>query len=287
MSVESVKNEIGNMKDVLSIMDRVNEVFSYEVWVPSLKRNVMFREINTSQQKRLIKAIIDSPVYNTEFIFTLRSVIQENCVETLDIDNLTILDKLLIAMKMRSISVGDSLEIKIPTGEKDKFIKRAISLENLISQLKNDITIPDPETFIDEREIYTLECGIPTIINEYKLESELRHTTESRDIKNYDDLRQSVGDVFIGEVAKYVHGLSIKEDDKITKLDLNVLSFRNRIALLEKLPERITKNVINYIEKTKKELNKITLVKVNIGTDEIPEIKEEKFAIDGSFFTSS
>ena len=288
MSEESVKNEMGSLEDVLGMMDRVNEVFSYEVWVPSLKKNVMFREINTSQQKRLIKAIIDSPIYNTEFIFALRKVLKENCVDTkINIDELTIMDKLMIAMKMRSVSVGDKLEIKIPTGEGEKTIQRGISLEKLLGQLKNEIEIPDVETFVDDKEVYTLECGLPTILNEYKLEDEMRRNTESSDIKNYNDLRQSVGDVFIGEIAKYVRGLSVKEGDKITKINLNDLSFRNRISLLEKIPERITKNVVTYIEKTKKELDKITLVKVNVGTDEDPDVKEEKFAIDGGFFTSS
>tara|TARA_R110000824_G_scaffold81550_2_gene204967 strand:+ start:9025 stop:9891 length:867 start_codon:yes stop_codon:yes gene_type:complete len=288
MSEESVKNEMGNLEDVLGIMDRVNEVFSYEVWVPSLKKNVMFREINTNQQKRLIKAIIDSPVYNTEFIFALRKVISENCVDSkIDVDSLTILDKLLISMKMRSVCVGDVIELEIPTGDGDKSVKRGISLEKLIGDIRKTVNLPDVETYTDDRGIYQLECGIPTILNEYNLETEMRTTSESRDINNYDELRQSVGDVFIGEIAKYVRGLSITEGDKTTKIDLNALSFRNRIALIEKIPERITKDVIKYIEKTKLELDKVTLVKVDIGTKDTPDIKEEKFAIDGGFFTSS
>jgi len=290
MSEVSVKNEMGSMEELLGMMDRVNEVFAYEVWVPSLKRNVMFREINTSQQKRLIKSIIDSPVYNTEFIFTLRKVLKENCADTtVDIDSLTILDKLMISMKMRSVCVNDLIELNIPVGNPadKKTIKRGVSLEKLISDLKNNITLPDVETYTDERGVYSVECGIPTILNEYKLEEEMRKNTETKDIKNYDELRQSIGDVFIGEIAKYVRGLSIKDGDKITKVDLNALSFRNRIALLEKLPERISKGVLNYISKTKKEIDKVSLVKVNIGTEEEPEIKEETFAIDGNFFTSS
>ena len=288
MSEESVKNEMGSLEDVLGIMDRVNEVFSYEVWVPSLKKNVMFREINTNQQKRLIKAIIDSPVYNTEFIFALRKVISENCVDSkIDVDSLTILDKLLISMKMRSVCVGDVIELEIPTGDGDKSVKRGISLEKLIGDIRKTVNLPDVETYTDDRGIYQLECGIPTILNEYNLETEMRTTSESRDINNYDELRQSVGDVFIGEIAKYVRGLSITEGDKTTKIDLNALSFRNRIALIEKIPERITKDVIKYIEKTKLELDKVTLVKVDIGTKDTPDIKEEKFAIDGGFFTSS
>ena len=49
-----METDVGRFKSK-AMMDRVNEVFSYEIWIPSLKKNVMFREINTSQQKRLIK----------------------------------------------------------------------------------------------------------------------------------------------------------------------------------------------------------------------------------------
>ena len=281
---------MGNLEDVLGMMDRVNEVFAYEVWVPSLKRNVMFREINTSQQKRLIKAIIDSPVYNTEFIFTLRKIIKENCVDTsINVDDLTLLDKMMIAMKMRSVSVGDSLELTIPSGKGDdkKTLKRGISLQKLIDELKDKVQITPEESFSDDRGVYTVKCGLPTILTEYKLEQEMRSSTETRDIKDYDQLRQSVGDVFIGEVAKYIRELSVSEGDQATTINMNDLSFRNRIALIEKLPEKVTKKVISYIEKSKTELDKVTLVKVNVGTEEDPEIREEKFSIDASFFTSS
>lgn len=289
----SIKEEVGSLESVIDIMNRVNEVFSYEVWVPSLNKNVMFREINTNQQKRLIKSIIDSPVYNTEFIFTLRKIIQENCVDTsIDIDQLTIIDKLVIAMKMRSVSVSDTLELQVPIGkvgkdDKQKTIKRGVSIEKLITDIKKNTNIPEVETFTDDKGIYKIECGIPTISTEYKLENEMRNNSESKDIKNYEDLRQTVGDVFTGEIAKYIRGLCIIENDTTTKIDFNTICFKNRIALIEKIPERIVKNVITYIDKVKREIDKITLVQINIGTENEPEIKEEKLSIDGSFFTHS
>ena len=287
---ESVKNEMGSMEEVLGLMDRVNEVFSYEVWIPSLNKNVMFRELNTNQQKRLIKAIIDSPVYNTEFIFALKKIIQENCVDSnVNVDELTIMDKAIIAMKMRSVSIGDIIELKIPVGteENPSTIQRGISIEKLLKDIKKNIKLPDPEIITDERGVYSITCSIPTILAEYKLEDEMRKNSNSRDIKNYDELRQSVGDIFMGEIAKYIKDITIGDGDKSTTIDLNALSFKNRITLIGKLPERIVKNVVKYIEKTKKAIDGITLVKVNIGTEEEPEIKEEKFSIEASFFTGS
>ena len=74
-------NSVKNINDILNVMNRANEVFSYEIWIPSLQKDVMFREMTTSQQKRLIKSVIDSPIYNTEFIFAISQIIKENCAE--------------------------------------------------------------------------------------------------------------------------------------------------------------------------------------------------------------
>ena len=71
------ETKLESLESVLDLMDRVNETFAYGVWVPSLNKEIMFREINTSQQKRLIKSVIDSPIYHTEFIFTLRQILKE------------------------------------------------------------------------------------------------------------------------------------------------------------------------------------------------------------------
>ena len=121
------------IEDVLNIVKKVNDTFAYEVFIPSLNKSILFREINTSQQKRLIKAIIDSPVFNTEFIFTLRQIIKENCVdEKLDIDQLTILDKFIISLIMRSVSVGNSYEVELEcSNDKCKIEMCNICLNNL------------------------------------------------------------------------------------------------------------------------------------------------------------
>jgi len=74
---------------------------------------------------------------------------------------------------------------------------------------------------------------------------------------------------------------------KSTKITMDDLSFTNRIALIGRIPKRVVEDVIKYIDNVKSEMDKVTLIKVNVGTDEEPEIKEETFAIDGGFFTSS
>lgn len=283
----SVKT-VEDLDKILNTMNRVNETFAYEVWIPSLNKEIMFREINTSQQKRLIKSIIDSPVYNTEFIFTLRQILKENCIDTkINVDELTILDKLFIAIKMRSVSIGDAVEIEI-TGEDDKPITRGIGLTKIIDSAKKKINVPKPKNIKDDSGVYTVECSIPSILTEYKLEDELRKNSEEVDINSPEKLRQTIGDAFIGEVVKYIKSITIEDKDETLKFvfDDNV-SFRNRIALVEKLPTKLLEKVVSYINEVKVELDKVVLINVEVERDGKKEKVEERLTIDGSFFTYS
>ena len=39
------EKQVESLGNVLDLMDRVNETFAYGIWVPSLNKEVMFREI--------------------------------------------------------------------------------------------------------------------------------------------------------------------------------------------------------------------------------------------------
>jgi len=276
--------KLENIENILGLMDRVNESFCYEVWVPSLNRNVMFRELNTAQQKRLIKSIIDSPVYNTEFIFTLRQILKENCADSIDIDALTIIDKLVIALKIRSLNISDVVEMEF-----DKNNKRAFSIEKILNDVKTNLSLPAPRQISDDKGIYTLTCSVPTIGAEYRLEKELRDNQNINEIKTTEELRNTIGTAFINELVKYVDTISIKTSDtEITDINLNAVNFKNRITLIEKIPEKITNKLIEYINEIKKETDKIILFKFDITKEDgSKETIEERLTIDSGFFTAS
>lgn len=276
-------NTIGKLDDILKQMDRANESFVYGIWVPSLNKEVMFRELNTSQQKRLIKSIIDSPVFNTEFIFALRQIIKENCVDNINTDDFTVLDKLFIIVKMRAVSIGNTYEITI-----DEKIKRGLGLEEFLEKAKKQLKIPEPQKLTDDKGIFSVDCNIPTIGTEYSLEMEFRSNTTDIDIDSIDKLKKVIGESFINEIVKYITCLSIKQDDKITQVIFdNNVTFKTRITLIEKLPTKLLEKIVNYINTIRKELDKISVYKFEYEKDGVKEIKEERLTIDGSFFTIS
>lgn len=286
---EEVINKTGSVEDVLKLINRTNETFIYSVWVPSLNKEIMFRELNTSQQKRLVKAVIDSSVYNTEFIFAMRQILNENCADkSVDIGDLTLLDKLFITLKMRSVSIGDTFEIEIAKDPASlSKVKRGISLQKIIDDAKKTLPSITNSIISDDTGAYSLECSLPTIKTEYRLEDEIRQHLSS-EINDKKELKNIIGDTFASELAKYINVLNIKETDKITKINLDDLSFKNRITLIERLPAKLLNKVTDYASELNKKLNDLTLFKVSYENDKGETIeKEERLTIDASFFMVS
>jgi hypothetical protein len=276
------KTQQANLDDLLKLMNKANDTFAYEVWIPSLNRNVLFRELNTSQQKRLVKSIIDSPIYNTEFIFSLHKIIEENCAEPVDIEQFTILDKFFISLMIRSVSIGDIIELEFKSKD-NKSYKRGISLTKIIEEAKGLIKLPDSISITDEKGIFNIECSMPTIKTEYELEKELRFGVKLQDIKSPEEIRETIGDTFIGELIKYVNSLSIKNGETITKIDFNTINYKNRISLLEKLPVKLVDKLIKYIDTIKVEIDKIMIVNTEVEGEKITQ----RLNFDPSFFIRS
>jgi len=289
MATTDEKNNDQLINNTLDLINRANEVFCYEVWVPSLRKNVMFREINTSQQKRLIKSIIDSPIYNTEFIYILKQIIDENCADkTVSTDNLTIIDKQVIAMAMRSVSISDIVEFQIPVSE-GKNVQRAISISKVLGEIKDKMLVIDPIKLVDEKNVFTLECSIPTIKTEYDLEKEQRENIIiDRSPQTPEQLRETVGNMFIDELVKYVNIVTIRINDIDNKINFGDLKFSDRIKLMEKLPIRLVEKLLEYCNKVKEEVDKVVIFKFEVDVDkDKKETIERRLSIDGSFFINS
>ncbi|MFA5152382.1 MAG: hypothetical protein WC554_07490 [Clostridia bacterium] len=274
------------IEDVLNMVKKVNDTFAYEVFVPSLNKTVFFREINTSQQKRLIKAIIDSPVFNTEFIFALRQIVKENCVdEKIITDNLTILDKFVIALSMRSVSIGDNYEVELECpNEKCKTpYKQTLSLKAITDKAKTVQLVT--KTITDESGKFSCDCSIPTVSVEYQLEKEFRSNVDDTDIKNVEEARKMIGDVFIGEIVKYINTLTVVTPEKTIQFGFNNVSMQNRITLIEQLPDKFVKKIIEYINDISKEIDKVSLL--NFECTKCKEKIDWRMTLNANFFTNS
>jgi hypothetical protein len=272
---------ITSVDQITKIIKRNDIAYASHFMIPSLKKEVPFNEINTSQQKRLVKSVLDSPVYNTEFIYTLREILKENCLDTsIDIDDLTIIDKLILALGLRMKSVGDKVEIEVQTKNGEN-VTAALDIPKILQMALSNIVDIEPKTIEDP--FFIIECSVPTIRTEYMLEKELRNKTTNIEIEDIEKLRQTVGEAFIGEVVKYISKISVKLPEGNVPVEWSLFNFAERIKVVETFKTGLLKSVLDYINLVRREVDKVELVKFEFRGEEF----ERRLTIDGNFFMIS
>lgn len=247
--------------------------------VVSLKKLVPFSEITTAQQKRLVKSIIDSSVYNLEFSSTMRDILRENCKDSsVNIDNLTIIDELVLALNLRIKSIGSDIDVEV-TSKEQAPIKTTLNLNDILNVINSTVNHIDSVTLQDD--LFSIECGVPSIGDVYRI---YKTTDMSIDkLKTEQSARSSVGEMYATELIKYIKSVSVKKDDSILPVAWDTLSAADKIKVVELMRLPLLKQVIAYIENIQKEIEKIELVRFKFNGIEYTQ----RLTIDGNFFTIS
>lgn len=127
--------------------------FSYNVYVPSLRRSVRYSELNSMTYMVILKYIQNDDDDGLEHM--LEHLIEQLCVEEINMKKLTRLDKYCILMTIIMVCVGNTLQYNIlcPSTDKDYMID--IVLGNIISQI-NEIDVTDMRVDLDEHNYITM-----------------------------------------------------------------------------------------------------------------------------------
>ena len=267
-----------DVKDILSLIKDLDNNTNFNLYIPSLQKEIGFKQLTTEQLKRILKTVIDSPIYNTEFTLTLNSIIKENCLDKeINTENFTVYDKMLILFKTRIESISTELTLNFTDEEKDQFKgiedSKVINLaEHFNSFIEKNISFQE-ETF--ELNKCILVCNLPTIQTENKLEKEL-HKNTKLEVSTTEELRNIVGETFINELVKYISQITVNEKT----IDLIALPFKTRINIIEGLPTTLINKVIKYIEKYRDAIKPLLTTKIVVQDKEITKDIPQ----DASFF---
>lgn len=280
--MDSQENKPLNLSDITRIVSKNNKLFAYNIWVPSLKREIRFEEINTLQQKRLIKSLLDESIYNIEFGETFRDILKENCSDSdVNVDKLDVFDKLVIAIGMRINSISPELELTLQIEEDNKKIPTKVNVD--LGDLYNKIQeLIDSDKFnsnviSNEKYSFRVTCGIPTVANENYINSELRK--QEKNI-NTEKMANSISNAFIGEIVKYVRNVEILQDGEYNLVSWDKIDFKTKTSIVEMFGVHLLREIIDYINTIKTEFNKIDLFKFTINGKEY----EQRLVLDGNFF---
>jgi hypothetical protein len=276
----TAQNEI---KDIISLIKELDADTGFNIFVPSLQKEVKFKQLTTEQLKRLLKTIVDSPIYNTEFTLTFNSIIKENCLTSdVNIDNFTAYDKAIILFKTRIESISPVYTFTFTSSEieennlKDK--SQEVNLSDKLTEFLNKKNNFEPITI--EYNNCSIICNLPTLATENKLEKEL-HKNIKLDINSPEELRNVVGETFINELTKHFDSITINDKN----IDLTELTFKNRIMIVETLPTNIINQALKYIENYRNSIKDLFTFKINASTtQDTTVIIDKEIPLDASFF---
>lgn len=249
-----------NYNTILNVLDTINKEVNVSVYVPSLKREVNFKSTNTGQQKALLKAAVDNPVFQTRFTIALYNLIAENCTEPDIVNKLTTIDSAAIAIQLRIATTGTQ-HVIAQNGK-----KYTIDLAPIVEKFK---TFEALEPNVINEAPFTVNVGMPLFVEQYNLEKQLREKTLNDQQIISAQLTDTIGDAFVGEVSKFIKEITVFHNNTETVLDYKALSYAKRHAVLEKLPSTLIKNVLKYMEKyVIKQKDILTVSGVNTETGE-------------------
>jgi hypothetical protein len=272
-----------NVKELITLLQDLDVNNSFNVFIPSLQKDLKFKQLTTKQLKYLLKTLVDSPIYNAQFTTTFNSIIKENCLEEdVNIDNLTIFDKNLILFKTRIESISPEYTFNFTEEEvsQNNLEEKTITypLAKHFDNYINNITILDTETVVYNN--CNVVCSLPTLLTENKLEKEL-HKSVKIEINTPEELRDIVGETFINEITKFISSISINE----TSIDLLSKDFKTRIKIVESLPTNVINGVVKYIEKYRNSIKNLVTCTLSVKTTSQSTIEITKdFPTDATFF---
>ena len=249
-----------NVNDILKQLDTLNQQSGVDVYVPSLHRTVKFKPLNLKQQKNLLKSSVEETLTKLSFITNFYSIIQENILETININDLYIFDRIAIAIALRSSSLDAIYSIDDTTYDLRDKLKEYSSINvdqkiiTSVAEVQNlSVNLEVPRLGVD-RDI----CVI--VMNKIRaLQS--------------DDVRVLIGELFIHEILKFIKTVTFKAETGDNVIVFSDIKTEDKLAIVEKFPTSLTSQILIFIKSYRDFEGKYT--QLDGGTIEV----------DGSFFT--
>jgi hypothetical protein len=263
-----------DFNSALNELEKISKTFTVDVWIPSLKKNIKFKQIDAKQQKDILSSAMDTSVYNTSFVKTFYEIIKYNILpeSNINLDEFTLVDKISIGLTLKE-QITD--ELMLFFGEDKKEITQKFKIKPILDKLKQYET-PSSIILNTKNDNFELEVEISpvTIGAEYLYETQYRGNKKKEDIKTSEDVQQLISEAFIGELSKYISNMWINKSE----INFKILTLNQKIRLIEKLPSSFLQKILDNISNWKSK------------TDEFLTIKHENYeqviSLDASMFLS-
>jgi hypothetical protein len=257
---------MASITNIISSLNSITEKSSFNVYIPSLKREVKFKPLSTKQQQSFYSCVVDIVPFYTRFIIATFNIISENCTEPAIIPQLNIFDRLVILLALRKNTLGSSIAII-----KDKV--QYVSDFDICFENAKTLDVPDSKS-VDLGNII-VELQVPRVVDQYVLEKTLRENVDTSKMNPDTIISQSV----LGETSKLIKSVKLVQESETIDVNYEQLNVKDRFTVLENLPAEIMIEVQQYAKLVSQTTDK--LLTVNITED-----KTAIFDITVDFFLS-
>lgn len=216
--------------DFIGKLNEINNNNLISIYVPSAKKDLKFKQLSVKQQKDLIKTSLDGKYSGLMFSNVLSDIIIENCVEK---HEFLITDKFPIILQLRKNSYGSKFVAKDDDSEVSFDLNEILSKELVFTE-EFSIALSYENKIVVYADVVSLD--IDKKLNEYQITAMKKNKDE--------DISDSVGDIFVLELAKYITKIIIGENS----VDFSTLSVKERLSIVEKIPVPLNNLILEYIQ---------------------------------------
>lgn len=240
------------MSDISSILDLIKQTeqeSTYDIFIPSLGKSLKFLPMKASDQKELVKALVDSPFYSAMFNVKMFSIINNTLLpgQNINVGDLSSYDRQWINIQLRSHNVSvdyeEEFDYKLEydsANTKEKF-KKSINLLDHLEKKKSN-KIPAPVEIIDGD--FSLIIGFPNLAAETALEQYISDKVFNIDENNPKSIKSIIAVYYIVNIIKYIKAMKIKSKE----IPFEMLPINDKLSIAESLPTTLTRKIISKID---------------------------------------
>ena len=203
------------------------------VYIPSLKEKWRVRPYNTFHQKEICKALYEED--DDLFVNIINDILIDCIHPKHNFYQLTLIDKLLLLLKIRCAAAGAIMEFESELEDKKKY-NINYNFYDIYVNLHKIIESIEPLKIVSDS--FEIQCYLPNVNQEIIINNKIKNNITHEDILYY----------FISFIKINNHTFIM---DKLTELE--------RLQLLNMLPASIIKNIQIYIDNIITKLNELVI----------------------------
>ena len=230
-------------EQIIQAINDTNNNHNVDVYVPSVSRNVKFKPMTISHQKKIISAALENTlVGHVNHSMLTCEIIKECCLEP-DIE-LYALDKGPILVGLRCQTLGYDVDTQDEDGNTVK--------TNIESHVKSFPTIEIAEDLTVSEEIVYDNIKIKTkphtLDQEHDISKKIYNKIKTNKFENAETVKNTFGDTIIHEYIKFIKSIEI--NDIHVSFDINHLP--TLVKVVESLPITVSSEILKKLNKFRK-----------------------------------